>query len=61
MDISRTKSLNYAVLDMPDADHEYLEYERLVCPLSTDGQTVEMLINVIVPSDRPDTLRLKEA
>ena len=47
LDIIRTKQPSYAVLNMPVAGREYIQYERLVCPLASDGQTVDSLVGVI--------------
>ena len=47
LDIIRTKQPSYAVLNMPVAGREYIQYERLVCPLASDGRTVDSLFGVI--------------
>ncbi len=51
LDIIRTKQPSYAVLNMPVEGREYIQYERLVCPLASDGQTVDSLIGVITFSN----------
>ena len=47
LDIIRTKQPSYAVLNMPVIGREFIQYERLVCPLASDGQTVDSLVGVI--------------
>ena len=42
-----TKRPNHALLNMPIEGREYILYERLVCPLAADGDTVDMLIGVL--------------
>jgi len=52
LNIIRTKQPSSAVLNMPVVGREYIKYERLVCPLASDGETVDSLIGVIAFSNR---------
>ncbi len=45
-DVAETMAPHYWRSDVPLAGREHVSYERLMCPLSTDGETVDMLIGV---------------
>lgn len=49
--IIRTGVPGYAVLNMPVAGREFIRYERLICPLATDGATIDGFVGVIAFPD----------